>query len=709
MMETIKTVCGVCSKSCGLVVSLENGTPVKIKGDPDNPMTGGALCRKGAASLEILNHPDRIRHPLKRVGERGEGLWERISWDEAFELAGNAFNTIKDRHGAESVTMVQGSAKGYMDTLQHRLANAFGTPNVVASDSVCHVPRTLASELTFGFFPGPDYAHPPAVVVLWGINPAGTNHLLQGQISRAVKNGSKLLVVDPVATRLARKAEMWLQIKPGTDPALALGMINVIIEEELFDREFVEKWTVGFERLKAHVRPYSPEKVSEATRIPRESIVEAARLYAGSGSGRIEWGNALDQQQGSFQAARALAILMALTGNIGIPGGEIEGGGSGYRDGDPNIVGSAMGFHGRNSRKMALRDRETPDQLGKKLDKTLLPPCRFVTAQSVLKSVLEKTPYPVRGMFVQAANPVVTWPDSRKTREALSGLGFLAVSEMFMTPTAALADVIFPVAGPLEFDGVRANPPGTFALAQRKVAQVGECLPDYAILHGLAKRLGLENDFWSDGEDYWNDLLEPVGLTYKAFREVGRLPMKKRDVRYRRFETHGFDTPSGKVELYSGQLAEMGFDPLPVYAEHPGTTNDALQPTEAYPLLCTNRKSGAYIHSGGRQIQSLRKSHPEPRFLIHPEAAEKFGIIDDAWGYIETRTGRIRQKARVTDEVVPGVIVADYGWWFPEKGPGEAYGWAESNYNLLIGADSPRNEEMGSFAVRGIACRVYAA
>lgn len=709
MKETVKSVCSVCSKSCGLVVTLENGTPVKIKGDPDNPMTSGALCKKGAALLEILNHPDRIRHPLKRVGKRGEGLWQRISWDEAFDLAGGAFNTLKAQHGAESVAMVQGSAKGYMDTLQHRLANAFGTPNVVGSDSVCHVPRTMASELTFGFFPAPDYAHPPATVILWGINPARTNHLLQGQINRAVKNGAKVIVVDPVANRNAKKADLWLQIKPGADPALALGMINVIIEEGLYDREFVERWTVGFERLRAHVRPYSPGKVSEMTWLPAESIIKAARLYAGGKPGRIEWGNALDQQQGSFQAARGLAILMALTGNLGIPGGEIEGKGSGYRDEDPNIAGSSIGFHGRNSSKMALRDRETPENREKKIDRSLLPACRFVTAQSLLKSVVEKTPYPVRGMFVQAANPVVTWPDSRQTREALAGLAFMAVSEMFMTPTAALADVIFPVAGPLEFDGLRSNPPGTVALAQRKVAQVGECLPDYAIIHGLAKRLGLEDDFWGDAEDYWNDLLEPIGLTYKDFMKAGRLPMKKRNVQYRRFETHGFDTPTGKVELYSDQLAEMGFDPLPVYGEHPGAPNGALQPTEAYPLLCTNRKSGAYIHSAGRQIRSLRKSHPEPRFLIHPKAAEKYGVTDGAWGYIETRTGRIRQRARVTDDISPGVIVADYGWWFPEKGPEDQYGWSESNYNLLIGADSPSNEEMGSFVSRGVACKVYSA
>ncbi|MBW1801966.1 MAG: molybdopterin-dependent oxidoreductase, partial [Deltaproteobacteria bacterium] len=467
---TVKSACGLCSAGCGVLITLQDGKPVGIKGDPDSPANRGGLCKIGFASLEYLNHPDRLRHPLKRSGGRGEGHWEPISWDEAFRLAGDGLNKIKQGYGPESVVMVHGSAKGAMDTHLVRLANAFATPNVVCSDHVCHVPRMLASELTFGFMPGAEYAHPPACVIVWGANMAATRSNAFRDFKQAAKEGTKVISIDPLETGIAKRADFWLRLRPGTDLALALGMIHVIIKEKLYDENFVDEWTVGFDQLRDHVQAYPPDKVAEITWVPGDLIVEAARLYATNRPAHIEWGNALDHQLNSFQAGRALSILMAITGNLGVPGGEIETLGAGFRAADPNKASSQIGILGRWASDLELRDNLSPETRKKKADSGLLPDFRYATPQSVMKAILDDDPYPVRGMFVQASNPLSCWPNLTKTYQALQRLDFLVVSDMFMTPTSAMADIVFPAASYLEFDGVQLTPMGTIAQRQRKVA-----------------------------------------------------------------------------------------------------------------------------------------------------------------------------------------------------------------------------------------------
>jgi anaerobic selenocysteine-containing dehydrogenase len=704
--EIVKTVCCLCSGNCGVLISLEAGKPVEIKGDPESPPNRGALCKIGLASLEYLYHPDRLKHPLKRAGERGKGNWQQISWDEALSLTADALNKAKQEYGPQAVAMVHGSAKGPMDTHLVRLANAFGTPNVVCADHVCHVPKMLAAEFTFGFLPAAEYGHPPSCIVIWGSNIAATRSNIYRNFLQAAKKGAKVISIDPLEKGIAKTADLWLQIRPGSDLALALGMVNIIINEGLYDKHFVKNWTVGFDKLKAHVQDYPPERVAEITWIPADLIVKASQLYATNRPGHIEWGNALDQGLNSFQACRAVSILMSLTGNVGVPGGETEAPGSGFRNTDPDKESSQIGIRGRWSYELELRDLLSREERKKKVSPGLLPDFRYVLPQSVTKSILEEKPYPIRAIFVQASNPLSCWPNIQKTYQAFNKLDFLAVSDMFMTPTAAMADIVFPVASYLEFDGIQMTPMGTIAQVQRKVAQIGECRSDHEIISDLARKMGLEKYFWDGIDNFWDAILEPVDLSFENFKKMDLFTGTKKAKQYKQYEESGFKTPSGKVELYSRQLEELGFDPLPIYHEPPETPYSDPELAKEYPLLCTTDKTDVYRHSGGRQIPSLRHAHQDPLVTIHPDTANKLGIKDGEWVSIETKRGEIRQKADLSTGVDPRVVVVDHAWWFPERGKTDLFGFADSNYNVLTDDQPPFNKEMGSFNIRGIACRV---
>lgn len=688
----VKSTCGICYMGCGILVHLEQGKVVKIEGDPHSPISKGTLCMKGAASLDYLYHPDRLVHPLKRIGERGEGKWQRISWDDALSEISEAFIKARDNYGAESVVLIEGAAKGFQDTYAVRFANVFGTPNVATHGSVCFQPRQVASVLTHGFLPVPDYEYPPALLVSWALNTAA-NRITDYELGvEALRKGTKLMVIDPRKAGFAGRADLWLQLRPGSDLALALGMMNVIVNEGLFDKAFVEKWTVGFNELKAHVQDYPPDKVEKITWVPAEKIREAARFYATNKPACIELGNAVDQNLNSFQTARAISILRAITGNLGIPGGEAQ-----------CLSRATLGFR---SPEYELRERLSKDKRQLRLTSSLklLPILGHINPQSVVKAILEGDPYPVRVAYVHASNPLLTYSNAQEVYKAFKKLDFLAVADMFMTPTAALADIVLPAASYLEFNNVVESPALPHTSVQQKVTQIGECRSDLEIINGLAKKLGLDESISMPIEGWLNTVLKPAGVTFEEFRKIGVIPGIKQ---YRKYEVDGFNTPSRKVEIYSSRLKEWGFDPLPTYYELPETPYSDPKLVKEYPLIFTSCKSAPYRHSGGRQISTLRGTHHEPVVNIHPETAKKLGIKDGDWVFIETKRGRIKQKAALTTELDSRVVGVDYGWWFPEKGSSGLYGWAESNVNILTDDKGPYSREMGSAHLRGMLCKIY--
>ena len=692
-MSVVRSTCGICQIGCGILVHVDNGRVIKVEGDPESPLNEGVLCSKGLASLEYLYHPNRLQRPLKRLGKRGEGKWLPVSWDEALDTIANELAKTRDKYGAESVVFIRGSAKGFQDEYLTRFANVFGSPNIAGMAHVCFVPRKNASIITYGFYTIPDFDYLPASIVVWGKNLPETLHHVYRRVARAVARGTKLMVIDPRKMRMVDGADLWLKLRPGSDLALALGMLNVIINENLYDKAFVEQWTVGFDQLKAHVQDYPPERVADITWVPAEMIKQAARFYGANKPACIQWGNAIDQGVNSFQTARAICILRAITGNLGIPGGELQW--------------SPPPLLERSSPEFSLLEKIPPEVRQRRITTSdkLLPIAFHVLPQGVIKAIQCEDPYPVRVAYVQGCNALLSYSNVQEVYQALLNLDFLAVADMFMTPTAALADIVLPVASYLEFDSIVAPPYSlAVALAQQKVTRVGECRSDYEILRDLARKLGQEEYFWDTEEQCLDYILAPSGITFNQFRKIGVLTGNKQ---YRTYQAQGFATPSGKVELYSDQLKQWGFDPLPTYYEPPETPYSDPELAKEYPLIFTTWKSEPYRHSGGRQIASLRGSYPEPIIMIHPETADELGIKEGDSVYIETKRGRIKQKATLTASIDPRVVGVDYGWWFPERGVSNLYGWAESNINMLTDDESPYSREMGSTNLRGILCKVY--
>ncbi len=670
---------------CALLVGVKGGRIIRIKGDPDGFLNRGYLCAKAIASPRKLTHPDRLRYPLRRTGKRGEGKWKPITWQDALDEIAANFNRIKEKYGARGVGFGVGMPKGLEHFVLIRLANIFGSPNVVASQDVCHAPREITGVHTCGFYPVADFHNRSELAVLWGSNITDTNE--EGEICRllsdSIAEGTKLIVIDPRKIDSVKDAELWLQIKPGTDTALALAFLNVIIEEELYDEAFVEKWTHGFEDLARQVKGYTPEKTFEITGVPADLIRKAARMYAAAKPATIQWGNAIEHNVHAFDTARALVSLMAVCGNLDVPGGNVSAV-------DPKIMGLGKfvradlipekrkemigAFHGVIPRMMTV------------------PPAYFRTA------ILDEVPYPVKGFYGMCSNPLLSYADSRRTYDAFMKLDFIAMADIFMTPSAAMADIVLPAATHFEFDDIGHYGLGHgYILARPKVVDPpDECWPDMKILNELGKRVSPE-EFWHDDyRNFLDDILEPSGLSFEHFAEKGYL---KGPDNFRKYETKGFRTPTGKVELRLSTAEKFSLPPLPEYKT--GLDEDGTD----YPLMLTSAKSGYYLHSSYRWVYQLRKRVPLPMVELHPETALKYGIDEGDGVILETKYGEVRQMAHITDTLPLDVISASHGWWFPEGKAEEQFGWKEANLNMLTSADEV-GREFGTPNMRGIRCRI---
>lgn len=673
---------------CGLLVHVREGKIIKIEGDPECPLNRGAICAKGRAHIEKLNHPDRLRYPLQRIGARGEGKWQRISWAEALSTMAEKIKEKIARGEEQSIVFAQGTPKGLELYLLIRLANVLKIPHLITPGSICHMPRETAALYTCGFFPVPDFDYPPHLVLVWGSNLYQTNEegIMGAQLKRVLDRGAKLIVIDPRQTQLAAQANLWLRIKPGTDLALALGILKIIVEEELGDRDFIEKWTIGYEELKKHLKNYSLAEISQITWIPEGEIREAARLYSQNKPACIQWGNALEHTINGVQSARAVVILEALTGNLDRPGGNV------HRPGPPVIRPGEL--------VLSSKFRE-------KREKLLAPEMRlaaqmgFTPSQLIIKAILHEQPYPIKIMYVQGGNPLLSYAHAQETYRALKKLEFLAVAEIFLTPTAQLADIVLPAATNFEFDDLgHYGLPHGFILARPKIVEpLEECWPDSGIINELAKELGLERYFWPNLAACLDDILRPAGVNYEELKKIG---FWKGEWIYRKYEEKGFPTPSGKVEIYSSRFAEWGYDPLPTFRE------PAPHPLDSkYPLILTSAKDAHYFHSAYRHISSLRRLSPEPRVFLHPQTAQESGISEGEWVVIETPQGAIKQKAAVDEHLHPRVVVAAYGWWYPERQDLELGGWQEANINILTDNNPPYEPAIGSTNLRAIPCRIY--
>lgn len=682
--QKINTLCQCCLYSCGVEAYVEGGKLVKVKGMPEHPLNKGKLCPKGANMIDWVYSPDRLKYPLKR----DNGEFKRISWDEALDTIALKLKKIKEGHGAKAVAALFGMVffvQGRISKeLMQRFWDVYGSPNIFSTDSMCYRVRCAAQAITFGGRAVPDLeAANSNCLVFWGHNPHESQPPLDWRLTAKNLEGKKIIVIDPRKTPIAERADIHMKPRPGTDCALGLGMLHTIISKGLYDSEFVENWTVGFDKLKEHVKDYPPEKVEKITRVPKEEIIEAAEVFAKTKPACIHqsWGT-LDQTTAGFHTSRSIAILQAITGNYDIPGGHIKHIEPPYR---------------------APRLTEKLDELPIGIDRF---PLHYKVGERLFgeghgmflpDAILKGDPYPIKAAIVTATNPLRTWPNTKRFEEALRKLDFLVVMDLFMTDTAKLADIVLPAASFLErdewphFPFVLGVP---YIMLRQKVIEFEECWPDIKFWMELAKRMGYDEYFpWKDVDEYMDYVMEPSGLTVKYLREEAPQGVSWTPVKYKRYEIEGFPTPSKKIEIYSETLEKMGHEPLPVHFEPLESPVSTPEFAKDYPLvLTTGSRLLQFLHSEHRNVAKLRKMFPEPLADINTQSASQYGIKDGDRIVVETKRGRIELKAKVSEDMLPDVVNISHGW-------------GEANVNILTD-ETPANTVGGQPALTALLCRI---
>jgi len=694
--QIFKSVCRACHGGCSALLYVKDGRLVRVKGDPEGPLNKGWMCIKGLRTPDVVNHPDRLKIPLKRRGKRGSGEWMEVTWDEVLDEIASKIESICKESGPESIALGQGTGRHhYLHVV--RFANALGTPNWYEPGlAQCFIPRITVCNLTYGGFVVGDYygESTPKCILFWGHNPlvSSADGELSIVVRRALNKGAIGIAIDPRRSETAKKCDIWLSIRPGTDDALALAMINVMINEGLYDKDFITKWTTGFEELKSHVKPYTPEWAEKITWIPASQIVKATRTYAKNKPAILEWGLGIEQNNNSLQTVRAIAIVRALTGNIDIPGGDILG---------MNILRSYP----------VLKDKLPPEMLKKRLGaetykllggwRAFMPSAHIPT---LFKAMRTGEPYRIRALLIFGNNPLTTVANPKEIYEALQNLDLLVVTDLFMTPTTAIADYVLPAAYWPEVEQVIGYPlvAENLAMAQIKVIQVGQCRQDEWIIDELSKRLNLP-DSAKTLRDIMDYQLSPLGITYEEIKKKGFIYPPHR---YKKYEGKGFRTPSRKIELYSTSLKRMGYNPLPTYKEPSESPLQTPELLKEFPyILTTGSRRTEFFHSEHRQIKSLRDRRPNPQVEIHVETAKRHGIKNGDWVRISSPRGSIRMQTIVTEDIHPDVINVEHGWWFPEK-PGPDYGVWESNANIITTNSPPYDPAFGTYQLRGLLCRI---
>lgn len=640
-----KTTCGMCGISCGIEVHLEKGRAVAILPDEDHIIN--QLCPKAEGILDLVYSDQRITYPMRRDGEK----WVRISWDEALNYIATKLEVLKTQYGPESLAIFTGQGIGLGDTPNwaKRFCDVYGTPNATSGSSHCFFARVIGGILVTGH----GYNHPmyrgTKCILIWGSNPENSSQAAISAIEFARSYGAKLIVVDPRAIPLAKQADIHIQLRPGTDSALVLGMLNVILNEELYDQRFVDKWTYGFDKLGEHIRGYTPGRVAEITWVPEETIKQAARMYATSRPATILEGISLDHSIAGINAIRGVVTLMAICGNYDIPGG------NSYIDPMP-----------RNTMRLPHMVKKEAFDTGHPIYQEFMggePPVTLLP-----KTILTEKPYPIKALIVQGGGLVNSFPNANRTIEALKKLELLVCMDFFMTDTAKLATIFLPACTFMErtelFRLYMGLPLAT--LRTPVIEPVGESCPDWKLWFELARRLGYEAYFpWKDVEEALEFFLEPSGIELDHLKKDSRgMFWGNQDVvkRYQ-FRQENFPTPSGKAEIYSERLDRLGYDPLPTYHEPSESPISRPDLASEYPFIyTTGGRILWFTHSQHRNIPRLRRMHPDPLIDIHTDDATKLGINEGDMVEVESKRGKALFKAVVSNDILQGVVHMEHGW-----------------------------------------------
>jgi len=626
-----------CPDTCAMLVTVEDGVATQIRGDPAMPFTEGTLCTKVAYYLERTYAPDRLLYPQKRIGKKGEGKFRRITWDEALDeiaarlkaLAADNPESILPCSYAGTMGMVQ-----YM-SMDRRFFHKLGAS--LLDRTLCSSAGKFGLKATLGGSVGmdPERFDEARLIILWGANPIVSNLHLWSRVQAAKRRGAKVIAIDPYRSLSAEKCTQQVALLPGTDGALALGMMHVLISEGLLDGDYIAKYTLGYEALRERVlKEYSPAWAARVCGVSTEEVVQLAREYGAAKPAAIRLNYGMQRHAGGGIAARTIACLPALTGA--------------WRDPAGGIVLTTADFFGFDHAAL-----ERPDLLAGRRPR--------VINQSKLGDALTGAEPPVRMTIVYNNNPVAVCPDSEKviagfSREDL----FTVVMDHFQTDTADYADILLPATTQLEHHDVHKSYGHLYMLANNPaIAPVGESLPNSEVFRRLAARMGFEEPCFRDSdEDICRTALN--GIDWDRLKEAG---WQKLDVpeRFAPFAQGGFPTPSGKCEFYSAALERQGIDPLPFYNPPAEVENRELE--QRYPLAFLSPPARNFLNSSFANIARFRSLEREPHLDLHPKDAAERGIADGDMVRVFNDRGSQRLRARVNGKPRPGVVVAPSVWW----------------------------------------------
>jgi anaerobic selenocysteine-containing dehydrogenase len=665
--KVIPTFCAMCGPGlgCGIYAYVKDGRFTRVEGMQESPINGGRICAKAHAAPQWVYSPQRLRYPLRRVGKKGEGKFERISWDQALDLIAVRLREQKQKYGPESLAILSPARRSYSEYL-YRFLIAHGSPNY-AHSGICAMQKAFAFTYTLGAAPMPDISN-TKLLLIWGKQPvySGSTRGNLKQILDAKDRGIKIISIKPTLEPDVAISDSWIPLRPGTDAALALAMLHIVVAEKLYDSQFVAQWTYGFEKLEKHLLKYPPKWAEPITGIPAEKIAALARTYATTKPACIDHGNGLEHAPSSNSAVRAIAILMAITGNLDRPGGDLFPGGS----------GAPM------PKSVHLRERYTQEWVdklvGPEFPKVFQPGMEGTSSAyyRIFDSILTGKPYTARTVIAPGTQPAVSTRGVKHVLEALQKLDFYVVVDVMRTADMNYADVVIPVATMYEVD----HPfefSGNWLMARNRVIEpLGNYKSDYEFWIDLGVRMGYGKDFWGGSlAECINDQLKPLSLTMEELRaKPTGIVFPTRPAEYEKYaKTFGRISsrfskapylPQGKVAIYNTTFEENGFEPLPVWVEPPESPTGTPELLKKYPLSFSDFHTSKVYNAGWlRNVPYLREVLPYPTLQIHPETATERGIADGDWVRVESPHGKMKIKAQVNPGIRPDTVMALHGWW----------------------------------------------
>ncbi len=675
---TVKpSICAICSPShhCGLNCYVKDGKIIRVEGDPNHPYSHGKLCTKGCATRSYVYRADRIRTPLRRVGERGEGKFEPISWEEAYQTIARGLNRVKTEYSPHSVAFFSGYSKWYRPIYQ-RFAQVFGSVNFGSDDSVCAVAMKMGFKLTFGGGAAPDMAHTNTFLG-WNYDGYYSEHLSVDGVRKLKERGGKVIIIDIRNTPAVKNlADIFLQIRPGTDGALALGMAKIILDNGWADLDYVEKYTYGFPAYRELVADYPLEKVCAITGLAPEDVYAATKVFATNGPACINFSSsALVDRINGFNTHRAILCLSALTGNYDREGGNYPV--------PETFLRQPAGFSTRDELFRKERyPKDGPPRIGAHRFPLWEAAFDEFQAMDLLRTLEEGTPYPVKAIFALGMNAKM-FPETPRLLEAMKKhLDFFVDVDVFMSETARYADIVLPACTSVERSELKCYRGGYLYYTQPVIQPLYESKSDVDILCELARVMDLDDELLKSGYEACLDwMIDGCGVTIADLKRSGKpmiVPVAKWPVKPGRCLKEGFPTPTGKIELYSTAVAaiapQYGLDPLPSYRDSLEDQNDEETKTR-YPFyLCTGARVSYSIHSRSQGVPWLRTMCPVPTCEINRQDAARLGIATGDDVVIASPYNQIRMRAHVTSKIQPGVVLAQHGY-------------SEANANSLLGRD----------------------